>query len=45
VHLYYSLEEMMTGFKGKMDAGELVTRETSAGRLISHAVFARWEGD
>jgi 23S rRNA (cytosine1962-C5)-methyltransferase len=42
-HLYYSLDEMMDGFKGKMDAGELVTREKSSGRLISHAVYARWE--
>jgi 23S rRNA (cytosine1962-C5)-methyltransferase len=43
-HLYFSVDEMMAGFKGRVDAGELVTREKSAGRLISHAVYARWQG-
>jgi len=43
VHLYQSLEEMLGRFHGKIDAGELVTREKSAGRLLSQAVYARWE--
>jgi 23S rRNA (cytosine1962-C5)-methyltransferase len=43
VHLYYALEEMMKGFGGKLDCGELATREKSAGRLLSQAVYARWE--
>jgi len=43
VHLYQSLEEMLGRFHGKTDAGELVTREKSAGRLLSQAVYARWE--
>ncbi|MDP2976209.1 MAG: class I SAM-dependent rRNA methyltransferase, partial [Anaerolineales bacterium] len=43
VHLYYALDEMMRGFGGKLECGELVTQETSAGRLLSSAVFARWE--
>ena len=43
VHLYQSLDEMMRRFDGKIDAGELVTREKSAGRLLSQAVYARWE--
>lgn len=42
-HLGQTLEEMMGKFNGKMACGELVTREQSAGRLLSHAVFARWE--
>lgn len=45
VHLYQSLEEMMMPFKGSTDAGELVTREKSAGRLLSQAVYARWQAE
>jgi len=43
VHLYFTLDEMMKGFGGKLDCGELVIQEKSAGRLISQAVYARWE--
>jgi 23S rRNA (cytosine1962-C5)-methyltransferase len=43
VHLYYALEECVKGRQGKLDTGELVMREKSAGRLLSHAVYARWE--
>lgn len=43
VHLYQTLGEMMEPFNGKVDAGELVTRETSRDRLLSQAVYARWE--
>ncbi len=42
VHLYQSLEELLRPFNGQTDAGELVTRETSRGRLLSQAVYARW---
>jgi 23S rRNA (cytosine1962-C5)-methyltransferase len=42
VHLYQSLDEMMRPFNGKTEAGELVTREKSQGRLLSQAVYARW---
>ena len=42
VHLYYALEEMMKGLGGKLECGELVTREKSGGRLLSQAVYARW---
>lgn len=42
VHLYQSLEEWMRSFNGSTEAGELVTRETSQGRLLSQAVYARW---
>ncbi len=42
VHVAQAMEDMMTGFKGKIEMGELVTREQSAGRLLSQAVYARW---
>jgi 23S rRNA (cytosine1962-C5)-methyltransferase len=42
VHLYATLEELMRKYKGSVQAGELVTRETSAQRLLSQAVFGRW---
>jgi 23S rRNA (cytosine1962-C5)-methyltransferase len=43
VHLYYVLEEMVKGCGGSLECGELVTQEKSAGRLLSQAVYARWE--
>jgi len=45
IHLYQSINEMMQSYKGSTDAGELVTREKSAGRLLSQAVYARWQAD
>lgn len=43
IHVAQALEEMMEEFEGKVESGELVTREQSAGRLLSQAVYARWE--
>jgi 23S rRNA (cytosine1962-C5)-methyltransferase len=43
IHVAQALEEMMKKFGGRIDSGELVTREQSAGRLLSQAVYARWE--
>jgi 23S rRNA (cytosine1962-C5)-methyltransferase len=43
IHVAQAMQEMMQKFKGKIELGELVTREQSAGRLLSQAVFARWE--
>jgi 23S rRNA (cytosine1962-C5)-methyltransferase len=43
VHAYNALDEMMSGLPGQLDCGELVTREQSAGRLLSQAVYARWQ--
>jgi 23S rRNA (cytosine1962-C5)-methyltransferase len=43
IHVAQAMEEMMNGFGGKIEMGELVTREQSAGRLLSQAVYARWE--
>jgi 23S rRNA (cytosine1962-C5)-methyltransferase len=45
IHVAQALDEMMNGFKGTIDSGELVTREQSKGRLLSQAVYARWEAN
>jgi 23S rRNA (cytosine1962-C5)-methyltransferase len=45
IHAYAAVAEMMQGFKGSLECGELVTREKSAGRLLSQAVYARWGAD
>jgi 23S rRNA (cytosine1962-C5)-methyltransferase len=42
IHIYYAMEEMMKGFGGTVECGELVTQEKSGGRLLSQAVYARW---
>lgn len=44
LHLAQALQGTIHGFGGTLDCGELVTREQSAGRLLSQAVYARWEG-
>jgi len=43
IHLQQMLAEMTSDRGGHIDGGELVTREQSGGRLLSHAVFARWQ--
>ncbi len=42
IHVAQALDEMMKKHKGEIDHGELVTREKSANRLLSQAVYARW---
>jgi len=42
IHVAQAMDDMMEGFGGKIEMGELVTREQSAGRLLSQAVYARW---
>lgn len=42
IHVAQAVDEMMKKYKGSLDSGELVTRETSANRLLSQAVYARW---
>lgn len=42
IHAYETLFEMMKDLHGKVECGELVTEEKSAGRLLSQAVYARW---
>ena len=44
LHVYAALDEMMKDREGRLECGELVTGEKSAGRLLSQAVYARWEG-
>lgn len=40
--LYYALDEITRGFGGHVDAGEVALVESSAGRMLSTAIFARW---
>ena len=42
VHVGQALQDMMSKFDGNVESGELVTREQSAERLLSQAVYARW---
>ena len=42
IHIAQAVDEMMKKYKGTLDSGELVTREKSANRLLSQAVYARW---
>ncbi len=42
IHVAQALDEMTKNYEGKIDSGELVTREKSANRLLSQAVYARW---
>ncbi len=41
--LHNSLNDLLAEFGGVTTSGELALRERSAGRLISTAIFARWE--
>jgi 23S rRNA (cytosine1962-C5)-methyltransferase len=41
--LHYALEEMFAGYNGALTTGEMVKVEQSAGRLLSTAIFSRWE--
>ena len=43
IHAYTALAEMLQGFGGSLECGELVTQEKSAERLLSQAVYARWQ--
>lgn len=42
IHVAQAVDEMMKKYKGDVDSGELVTREKSANRLLSQAVYAKW---
>jgi 23S rRNA (cytosine1962-C5)-methyltransferase len=41
--LHGAMTEMMRGKQGSLQVGELVTCETSAKRLISNSIYAKWE--
>jgi 23S rRNA (cytosine1962-C5)-methyltransferase len=36
---------MVSGLGGKLETGEMALVEKSAKRLLSTAIFARWEAD
>ena len=40
--LHTAIQEMMSGYAGTTEAGELALVESSAGRLLSTAIFSRW---
>ena len=40
--LYYAINEVMHGYSGKTEAGEVILQEKSGGRLLSMAIFGRW---
>jgi 23S rRNA (cytosine1962-C5)-methyltransferase len=42
IHAYSALAELVKGRGGNLECGELVTEEKSAGRLLSQAMYARW---
>ena len=47
IHVAQAMQDMLEGFGGEIEMGELVIREQradeqSAGRLLSQAVYARW---
>ncbi len=44
IHVAQAVDEMMKKYKGDLESGELVTREKSANRLLSQAVYAKWFG-
>ncbi len=41
--LHFGLQDMMKGYRGNVTSGELALKEKSAGRLISTAIFSRWQ--
>jgi len=45
VTLYYSMSEMMSQWKGQVEAGEVVLVESSAKRALSMAIFGRWSSE
>lgn len=40
--LYYALQAITADLGGRLECGELVIQEQSAGRLLSTAIYARW---
>lgn len=40
--LYYVMQDLMRSYGGVLSTGEMVLGERSAGRLLSTAIFARW---
>ncbi len=42
---HQALAEMMRDHSGHINSGELVTRDTSKGHILSHALFSRWSSE
>jgi len=40
--LYGAIKDMMNDRKGNIQVGELVSKDSSQGKYISHALYARW---
>jgi len=45
VTAFYALEETVAKLGGKVESGELALEEKSSGKLLSTAIYARWEAD
>lgn len=45
LHIGQAVQDLMIKNKGSVEIGELILREKSAGRLISQAIFARWQAE
>jgi len=45
VTVFYALEEAVAKLGGKVESGELALEEKSSGKLLSTAIYARWEAD
>ena len=43
--LQAAVEAMMAGLGGQVEVGELATVERSAGRVVRHALYARWKSE
>lgn len=42
ITLHYALQEVTESLRGQVIAGEVALQEKSAGRILSNAIFARW---
>ncbi|MDO9121432.1 MAG: class I SAM-dependent rRNA methyltransferase, partial [Anaerolineaceae bacterium] len=42
VTMYYAIQDMMAGFNGRTQAGEIGLTERSGAHFLSTAIFARW---
>ncbi len=43
--LHGAISDLMSEYSGVLNVGELASKDTSRGHLISHAIFARWSGN
>lgn len=42
ISIYYALMDTLSGLRGKVELGELITEEQNHMRSLSHALFVRW---